>query len=85
MKDEIADEMKEARREGWRRGQEEGREKGREEGREEGQKVGEMKKTREMALSLADMGIPAEKIAEAAKVSVKLVQEWLSGSVNVAR
>ncbi len=46
---------------------------------------GEMKKAKEMALSLADMGLSAEKIAEAAKVSVKLVQEWLTGSVSLAK
>lgn len=43
---------------------------------------GEMKKAREMALSLAGMGMPTEKIAEAAKVSIKLVQEWLSGNTG---
>ena len=32
----------------------------------------------EMALSLAKMGIPLEKIAEAAKVSVETVQQWLA-------
>ena len=44
-----------------------------------------MKKAKEMALSLADMGLSAERIAEAAKVSVNLVQEWLSGSRSLAK
>ena len=43
---------------------------------------GEMKKAREMALSLAGMGMSAEKIADVAKVSIKLVQEWLSGNAG---
>ena len=42
---------------------------------------GENQAKREMALSLFRMGISVEKIAEAARVSVKQVQEWLSGSV----
>ena len=45
----------------------------------------EMKKAKEMALSLSGMGLSAEKIAEAAKVSVKLVQEWIAGSINLAK
>ena len=54
-------------------------------GEERGFAAGEMKKAKEMALSLAGMGIPIEQIAEAAKVSVKLVQEWLSGSVSLVK
>mgnify|MGYP003258544276 CR=1 FL=1 len=45
----------------------------------------EMKKAKEMALSLAKMGIPIEKIAEAAKVSTEVVQEWLNESMTVAK
>lgn len=63
----------------------EGAKKGKTEGLAEGMAAGEMKKAREMALSLAGMGIPVERIAEAAKVSVKLVQEWLSGSVSLVK
>ena len=51
----------------------------------EGEERGEMKKAKEMALSLAAMGVSVEKIAQAAKVSVKLVQEWLTGSMDMAR
>ena len=36
-----------------------------------------MKKARETALSLAEMGLPVEKIAEAIKLSVQEVQEWI--------
>lgn len=46
---------------------------------------GEMNKARDMALSLSDMGIPMEKIAEAAKVSLETVQKWLSGNVSVTK
>lgn len=46
---------------------------------------GEMKEAKEMASSLADMGLSAEKIAEAAKISVKLVQEWIAGNMSLAK
>ena len=46
-----------------------------------GERIGEEQAKREMALSLFRMGISVEKIAEAARVSVKQVQEWLTGSV----
>ena len=54
-------------------------------GRAQGVAEGELKKAKEMVLSLADMGLTAERIAEAAKVSVNLVQEWLSGSRSLAK
>ena len=44
---------------------------------EEGMEKGELKKARETALSLAEMGLPVEKIAEAIKLSVQEVQEWI--------
>lgn len=47
----------------------------------EGEMIGENKAKREMALSLFRMGLSVEMIAEAARVSVKQVQEWLTGSV----
>ena len=49
------------------------------EGKMEGIREGEMKKAKEMSISLADMGMSAEKIAMAAGVSVRLVREWLAG------
>ena len=54
-------------------------------GEERGRIKGQAEKAKEMALSLANMGISAEQIAEAAKVSVNLVQEWLSGNKGIAR
>ena len=46
---------------------------------------GELKKAKEMAFSLFQMGVPIEKIAEAAKLDVGLVRNWLieSGTVGV--
>ena len=55
------------------------------EGMIEGEIRGEMKKAKEMALSLVNRGIPIEQIAEAAKVSIKLVQEWLAGETSAAK
>ena len=48
----------------------------------EAQRDGEMKKAKETAITLAGMGMPAEKIAEAVKVSLKMVEEWIAGSVH---
>lgn len=45
----------------------------------------EMEKAKDMALSLAKMGISLEKIAEAAKVSTEVVQEWLNESMTVTK
>lgn len=53
---------------------------GAERGRAEGLAAGEMKKARETALTLADRGMSVSDIADIVKVSVKLVQEWLSGN-----
>ena len=59
----------------------EGEKSGEERGRIQGIEEGENQAKREMALSLFRMGISVEKIAEAARVSVKQVQDWLAGSV----
>ena len=47
-------------------------------GREEGIKEGELKATREIALSLVSMGLPIETVAQAAHVSVELVEQWVN-------
>lgn len=52
------------------------------EGRTEGRLEGRMEGQRKMALSLANMGMPSEKIAEAAGVSAEMVETWLSSSKN---
>ena len=56
--------------EGFARGQKEGLAKGREE------------EKRETAITLFKMGMSIEKIAEAVRASIKLVQEWVSGNEN---
>ena len=53
------------------------------EGRTEGRLEGRMEGQRKMALSLANMGMPSEKIAEAAGVSVELVEGWIVGDKKV--
>ena len=63
----------------------EGEQRGEKRGMARGLAEGEMKKAKEMAFSLAEMGIPVEKIAQAAKVSAQVVAEWLSGNVNPAK
>ena len=40
--------------------------------------VGEMKKAKETAYELRDMGLPDEKIARAVKVSMDILQEWFA-------
>lgn len=47
-------------------------------GIKKGFKEGRVEQARETALSLAGMGLAAEQIAQAVKVSVQLVQEWLA-------
>ena len=64
-------------------GRTEGRLEGRMEGRLEGRLEGRMEGQRKMALSLANMGMPSEKIAEAAGVSVELVEGWIVGDKKV--
>ena len=55
------------------------------EGHAEGRAEGKVEGRKEMALSLFQMGVPIEKIAEAAKLDVGLVKNWLteSGTVGV--
>ena len=51
----------------------------------EGRKEGWLESQKETAKNLFEMGMSADTIAQALKVSVKLVQEWLSGSRSPAR
>lgn len=50
-----------------------------------GRQEGEMKKAREMACSLFDMGVSVEKIAAAARVSIDVVKQWVVPSGNGAK
>ena len=63
----------------------EGRKEGREEGKEEGRKAGRLESKRETAINLAEMGMPVDRIAQAVKVNIQLVREWLSGNTGIAR
>lgn len=54
-------------------------------GEKRGLELGEMKAKKETALSLAEMGIPVEKIAQAVKVSVSLVQKWISEDMALVK
>lgn len=56
-----------------------------EELRREGVEEGRLEEKRETARSLSDMGMPVEQIAQALKVKVQMVQEWLAGSVSTIR
>ena len=54
------------------------------EGRAEGRAGGELEKAKGMAIRLADMGGPVEKIAKAAKVTVDMVTQWLDNRTVTA-
>ena len=64
------------------------------EGVEAGKKIGErrgerrggrMKAKREMALSMAAMGMPVELIAQAAKESLSAVRQWIAEGMAVSK
>lgn len=59
--------------------------KDRQEGLREGRQEGELKAKKEMAVSLAGMGISLEKITEAAKVNIDVVKQWLAPSGSLAK
>lgn len=54
-----------------------------EEGYSEGMENGELKKAKEMAISLYEMNFSVEKIAQVLKMSEHTVQEWLDESFSV--
>ena len=51
----------------------------------EGLENGELKKAKEVALSMAEDGMKAEKIAHYLKVSVVMVQNWIDESMSVVQ
>ena len=53
-------------------------EEGRQEGRQEGRREDRREQARETAYELHDMGLSADKIARAVKVSLETVQEWFA-------
>ena len=87
---EVREEGREEGREvGYAQGKEEGREEGIEtgyvRGMETGIVAGEMKAKKEAVISLAEMGITVEKIAQAVRMSVTIVQDWIAESLGMAR
>ena len=44
----------------------------------------EMQKAKETTIALAEMGLPADKIAKAVKIGVDVVQKWIDESMSVA-
>ena len=58
---------------------------GMESGEKRGIEKGELKKAKETALSLAEMGLPVEKIAKAVNHNVKDVQKWINENLCVMK
>lgn len=54
-----------------------------ENGERRGIEKGELKKAREATISLAKMGLPVDKIAQALNINVETVEEWLEESLSV--
>ena len=52
---------------------------------ESGEKRSELKAKKETALSLAEMGLPVEKIAKAVNHNVKDVQKWIDETLCVTK
>ena len=42
-----------------------------------------MQKAKETTIALAEMGLPADKIAKAVKIGVDVVQKWIDESMSV--
>lgn len=51
----------------------------------EGERAGIEKTKKEIVLSLAEMGLPIEQIAKAAKSTVEVVQSWIEESMTVVK
>lgn len=63
----------------------EGIEQGLETGIEQGIEQGELKKAKETALSLVELGFTVDKIAQVVKISAETVKAWLEESVSVVK
>ena len=66
-------------------GEKRGERRGERRGEKRGERRGRMKAKREMALSMAAMGMPAELIAQAAKESLSAVQQWIAEGMAVSK
>ena len=56
-----------------------------EEGRQKGIQEGRQEQARETAYELQDMGMTADKIARAVKVSLETVQKWFAERATLAK
>ena len=74
----MCSEMDKLYNEGVEAGKKIGEKRGEKRGERRGERRGRMKAKREMALSMAAMGMPAELIAQAAKESLSAVQRWIA-------
>ena len=54
-------------------------------GEQRGVEIGEMRAKKDAAQSLADMGLPAEQIAKAVKVSLLLAKQWISEETELEK
>ena len=63
----------------------EGMEVGEAKGMKKGMEKGELKAKKETVISLAEMGLSAEKIAQVVKLQIQLVQEWITEGLNLAK
>lgn len=63
----------------------EGQRYGEKRGEKRGERRGKLKAKKEAAVSLNEMGLPADKIAEAVKVSAETVQKWIGRNTAAAR
>ena len=81
----MCKELRELYDEGIAEGRAEGIAQGKVEGIALGKAEGELTKARETAIYLAQKGMSIAEIAEAVKFSTQKVQEWLPGSMSMAK
>ena len=74
----MCKEMDDIYKEGQRIGEARGEARGEERGIKIGEALGEERGMRKMALSMAEEGISAERIASMAKESVELIRQWIA-------
>ena len=77
--------LEDMRYESWQEGVREGKREGKKEGIKEGIKEGAQSKAKEMSVVLAKMGLPLDKIAQAAETSADTVQKWIHENACLTR
>lgn len=78
LREIFADDLREAQEKGQQIGQEIGQKIGQEIGQQIGEELGRMKKARETARNLAEMGMSTENIAKAVGMQESDVKSWLA-------